>query len=134
MIDSWQQKQILKLYIYFVVKTTSSVELFEVTHRNFKMAEMTSLHMYLKEKKRKKVKKKEFWLWYQYWNRTFPLFYLIFESTAGLHWKDFDSACEMSQHAILISRYPVLVFLHLLHVSNKISISSLIKAGLADHD
>ena len=47
MIDSWQQKQILKLYIYFVVKTTSSVELFEVTHRNFKMAEMTSLHMYL---------------------------------------------------------------------------------------
>ena len=47
MIDSWQQKQILKLYIYFVVKTTSSVELFEVTHRNFKMAEMTSLHMSL---------------------------------------------------------------------------------------
>ena len=47
MIDSWQQKQILKLYIYFVVKTTSSVELFEGTHRNFKMAEMTSLHMYL---------------------------------------------------------------------------------------
>ena len=47
MIDSWQLKQILKLYIYFVVKTTSSVELFEVTHRNFKMAEMTSLHMYL---------------------------------------------------------------------------------------
>ena len=59
---------------------------------------------------------------------------LLFESTAGLHWKDFDSACEMFQHAILISRYPVLVFLQLLHVSNKISISSLIKAGLADHD
>ena len=28
-MDSWQLKQILKLYIYFVVKTTSSVKLFE---------------------------------------------------------------------------------------------------------
>ena len=31
-IDSWQLKQILKLYIYFIVfNTTSSVKLFEVT-------------------------------------------------------------------------------------------------------
>ena len=28
-MDSWQLKQILKLYIYFIVKTTSSVKLFE---------------------------------------------------------------------------------------------------------
>ena len=28
-MDSWQLKQILKLYIYFVVKTTSSVKLFD---------------------------------------------------------------------------------------------------------
>ena len=35
MIDSWQLKQILKLYIYFVVKTTSSVKLFEVTVQKF---------------------------------------------------------------------------------------------------
>ena len=33
--DSWQLKQILKLYIYFVVKTTSSVKLFEVTVQKF---------------------------------------------------------------------------------------------------
>ena len=34
-MDSWQLKQILKLYIYFVVKTTSSVKLFEVTIQKF---------------------------------------------------------------------------------------------------
>ena len=113
MIDSWQQKQILKLYIYFVVKTTSSVELFEVTHRNFKMAEMTSLHMYLftnfvyncvfrkDEKKPHETfpisKKTTYWKWTHILKKNYVLKVNTHLKSRYYHWFKFRTVVHCSQ-------------------------------------
>ena len=83
-MDSWQLKQILKLYIYFVVKTTSSVKLFDkkVTIQKFQNGRNDFIaHVFVYKWVFTVFRKKE-----KKTHETFPMFG-TFSLKMNAHWK-----------------------------------------------
>ena len=83
-MDSWQLKQILKLYIYFVVKTTSSVKLFDkkVTIQKFHNGRNDFIaHVFVYKWVFTVFRKKE-----KKTHETFPMFE-TFSLKMNAHWK-----------------------------------------------
>ena len=98
-MDSWQLKQILKLYIYFVVKTTSSVKLFDkkVTIQKFHNGRNDFIaHVFVYKWVFTVFRKKE-----KKTHETFPMFG-TFSLKMNAHWKwmptENECALKMNAH------------------------------------
>ena len=97
-MDSWQLKQILKLYIYFVVKTTSSVKLFDkkVTIQKFQNGRNDFIaHVFVYKWVFTVFRKKE-----KKTHETFPMFG-TFSLKMNAHWKwmPTENECALKMNA-----------------------------------